>query len=209
VRTFCLALIGLASAAASPQSTSGPFLVRNEIGRIRVEPSLRPDPPSSALGWKFAATSRERSITNGRTFYSRILLDRANRVYLGYELLLEQQEPGAYLATFGRLGVTSLDLAAGSIPTPGQGSMNTQSSTDLTWAMLPLPAIPEPRVTHDGDTISIELFVDAATGEKLIDDLHINLPRATSGIAQQHPLFRERHATSRLPTRSCRSSSRG
>jgi hypothetical protein len=79
-------------------------------------------------------------------------------------LLVEQQQPGVYLATFGKLGVTPLDLAAGSISAPGE------------WTMRPLPAIPDPRLIHDGETISIDLFVEDSTGRKLIDDIRINPP---------------------------------
>src|SRR4051794_10016643 len=104
------------------QSTSGPFFTRNEVGRIGVETFLRTNPPSSPLIRIFTASSRGRSITNGPTFYSRILLDKATHTYTGYELLLERQQPGKYRATFGKLGVTPLDLAAGTLPADPQSS---------------------------------------------------------------------------------------
>ena len=153
----------LAVACARGQSNSGAWWVKNTVARIGVNPTLRMDPPSSSLASRFSETSRGRSITNGPTFFSRILFDKTNRVYFGYELLLEaQQQPGAYLVTFGKLGATALDLAAGSIP-------------DASWTMLALPSIPEPRVVHDGETISIELYV-SPSGEKLIDDIRVNPP---------------------------------
>jgi hypothetical protein len=161
MRTLCLTLLALISASA--QSPSAPWFVKNELGRIGVSPTLRIEPPAAWAG-RFTPQSRGRSITNGPTFYSRIILDEANRVYFGYELLLEQRQPGAYLATFGKLGVSPLDLAAGSISVPGQ------------WTLQPLPAIPDPRLIHDGEIISIDLFVDAAKGQKLIDDIRINPP---------------------------------
>jgi hypothetical protein len=187
LRTLCFGLIAFISANALGQSTAGPFFVKNEVGRVGVETSLRADPPSSPLGRIFAASSRGRSITNGPTFYSRILLDKANHAYLGYELLIEQQQQGKYLATFGKLGVTPLDLAAGSIQTRPQSAVDVQSSINLEWKMLSLPAIPEPRIIHDGDTISIELFVDVATGDKLIEDIRINPPRSGSSFVPPVP----------------------
>ncbi len=161
MRTLCLTLLALMTLQAQP--TSGPWFVKNEIGRIGVEPILRVEPPTAWV-FRFTPQSRGRSVTDGPTFYSRILLDKANRIYFGYELLVEQQQPGTYLATFGQLGVTPLDLAAGSIK-------------DLAWTLGPLPALPDPRLIHDGETISIDLFVDPAKGQKLIDDIHINPPR--------------------------------
>jgi hypothetical protein len=92
------------------------------------------------------------------------MLDTGNRMYFGYELLLEQQQPGTYLATFGKLGLTSLDLSAG---------MRWRA---LSWTIQPIPAIPEPREIRDGETISIDLFIDAATGDKLVDDIRIDPP---------------------------------
>jgi hypothetical protein len=185
--TLCFAQIALISGVTLGQSTSGPFFVKNEVARVGVETSLRADPPSSPLGRMFTASSRGRSIANGPTFYSRILLDKANHAYLGYELLIEQQQPGEYLATFGKLGVTPLDLAAGTFPTPPPSSANSQTPINLAWTMLSLPGIPEPRVIHDGDTISIVLFVEVATGAKLIEDIRINPPQPAPGFVPQVP----------------------
>jgi hypothetical protein len=187
MRTLCFALIGSISALVSGQSTSGPFFVKNEVGRVGVETSLRADPPASPLGRMFTASSRGRSITNGPTFYSRILLDKANHAYLGYELLIEQQGQGSYLVTFGKSGVTPLDLAAGTFPTTPPGLVDSQSSINLAWTMLSLPSIPEPRVVHDGDSMSIVLFVDVATGDKLIEDIRINPPSPASAFVAQVP----------------------
>jgi hypothetical protein len=52
-----------------------------------------------------------------------------------------------------------------------------QSHNSTEWTFQPLPSIPEPRMVHDGETISVDLFVDPATGEKLIDDIRIDPPR--------------------------------
>jgi hypothetical protein len=133
--------------------------------RGSIEIVLRTDPPSSALTQRFIpGTPRVRNIPNGR-FYSRIMLDSGGRMYLGYELLLEQQQSGVYLATFGKLGLTPLDLSAG------------MRWSARAWTNQPIPAIPEPREIHDGETVSIDLFIDAASGEKLIDDIRIDPPR--------------------------------
>ncbi|HTB13005.1 MAG TPA: hypothetical protein VK752_15595 [Bryobacteraceae bacterium] len=167
VRTVYLALIPVLSAQPRPP------IVR-DTGRIDIESTLRADPPTSGLDRKFnVLIPRESSTRNGPTFFSRILLDNINHAYFGYELFIEQQQPGAYWATFGKLGVSPLDLA-------GKGnlkfSLNQDGSTNLDWTLLPLPEIPKPRLIHDGDPLAIELFVDASTGSKLIDDIHIIPP---------------------------------
>ena len=40
------------------------------------------------------------------------------------------------------------------------------------WS-LRTPALPESKIVHDGDVMSIELIADAATGDKLIDDITV------------------------------------
>lgn len=173
---LCFIPIGFGSVLVQGQS-SNPFLAGRERGVVRVESSVRADPPTSSLTRFYAGSSRLRGITNGPTFYTRILLDRTNHAYLGYELLLEQQQTGRYRVTFGRLGVTPLDLAAGDLSTPPHNSPDPQKPTDLAWTSLPLPALPEPRVINEGETFSIVLLVDAATGARLIDDIKIDSSR--------------------------------
>jgi hypothetical protein len=169
MKTPCFALMLCVSATALAQP-GGIFFSGTPGG---VQFSLRTDPPSSGLGRRFAAGIRSHSVLNGKSFYSRYFSDDANHLYLGYELLVQQQ-PGAYLMTFGKLGLTALEIAV-------------QSHNSTEWTMQPMPAIPEPRVVHDGDTISVVLFVDAATGEKLIDDIRIDPPRAAIRPATSLP----------------------
>jgi hypothetical protein len=108
-------------------------------------------------------------------------------VYLGYELLIEPQQPGEYLATFGKLGVTALELEANGAPKVTQGPGDAPGSSNLAWTMLQLPAMPEPRVVHDGDVITIDLFLDGATGERLADEIHINQPRPVPSFLPHAP----------------------
>ena len=187
MKAFLFVLLLSIPGAVSAQSTTGSFFVRNQVGRIGVEASLRAEPVSSALAGRFTALSRGRSITNGPTFYSRILVDKVNHTYLGYELLLEQKKPGAYLATFGRLGITPLDLAASGFSRRPDNSSQRQSSTSLEWNLLPLASTPEPRIIGDGDTIRIDLIVDRATGDKLLDEIRINPPRPVSASVPKAP----------------------
>src|SRR4051794_2312326 len=161
--TVCFMIVGLASLLAQGQPSSPFVTTKKQSEVVNVESSLRADSASSALRTVYVGSSRIRGITNGPTFYTRILIDRRSRTYLGYELLLEPQRTGKYLATFGRLGVTPLDLAAGTLPIPAPDSSEPQSSLHLPWTALPLPTVPEARIVDPTDTLSIVLFLDAAT----------------------------------------------
>lgn len=167
MRTPCFALIALVSAVASGQPSSAPSLSSGASLGASLQPSLRTDPPSSTLARRFSAEG----VSNGSTFFRRVVRDAANRTYFGYELRLEpQRQPGTYLATFSKLGATLLD-------------------SDTAWTIKPLPAIPDPRVVHDGDTITIDLFVDPTTGDKLIDGIRLSFfPRALRATPTARPI---------------------
>lgn len=130
---------------------------------------------------RFSPSLRSQTIANGPAFFSRMFVDQARHVYLGYELLLERKENGTFLATVGKLGVTPMDLAA---------SLSARFPINLEWTLLPLPEIPEPHLFHEGETISIDLFLDPSTGDKLIDDIRINPPLATSPFRPVPPALR-------------------
>jgi hypothetical protein len=139
--------------------------------------ALRTDPPSFGLDQKFSEGWRARvSPDADQEFINRFVVDDAKRVYFGYEILLEEQQPGTYLATFGKLTVSPLELS--SMGPPGSSVQPLGPGERTQWTMQPPPAIPEPRVVHAGDTISVNLFVDSATGQKLIDDIRIESSRA-------------------------------
>ena len=128
-------------------------------------------------------------MTNGQAFVSRVVVDRANHTYLGYEVLVEPKQPGMYLATFGKLGVTPLDLEASeSLRLPAASApANGAASAHPQWTQLELPAIPEPRLFHDTESISIDLFIDPATKAKLIDDIRLHLMTPISRPVPQVP----------------------
>jgi hypothetical protein len=149
---------------------------------VRSHP--RADPPSSGLERRFNPLSSSQ-INRGVSFYARTYLDTANHIYFGYEARVEQLQPGDYLVTFGKLGLTPLDLASRYQPS---------KINPAEWTSQPLPAIPGPQLAHDGDVIHIELFVDAATNAKLFDDVEIGMfaPRALpggAGVIFQNPVM--------------------
>ncbi len=166
-------LSGITLAQSPPPLTNLPPL-SNPQGRIAAQASLRAIPPSSALARSFIASYRPRELNSGRAFYSRILIDRAAHTYFGYELILEpQQQAGAYLLTFGKLGITPLDVAATYAP------RLPQNPPAEPFTMLPIPALPEPQLVREGQAVAIDLLTDPTTGDKLIDDVHIIVMRPT------------------------------
>jgi len=124
-----------------------------------LQPNLRIDPPTGAPPQGLTCDYHGRGIV-GKSYFTRIVMDSVKHEYFGYEVLLEEQQPGTYLATFGKPGVSPLEAAA----TAGAG----QSP----WSVRTL-VLPEPKVVRDGDVISIELMTFATTGDKLIDDITI------------------------------------
>src|SRR5262249_51526997 len=110
----------------------------NPPGHVGVQWNLRATPASSTLARSFIASYRPRELNDGRAFYSRILINRAAHTYLGYELILElQQQTGAYLVTFGKLGITPLDVTATYAP------RLLQNPPDEPFTMLLTPALPQ------------------------------------------------------------------
>jgi hypothetical protein len=172
VRIRCFALIICVSVPALAQTAAVGLFSTNGGPQF----SLRTDPPSSGLERRFSSGGSFGSIPDGPQFISRIVVDNTNRVYFGYELLLEEQQPGTYLATFGKLNASLLEVL--SILPPGSNSLPQRTGNRTEWTMQPPSTIPEPRVVHVGDTINMVLFGDAATGERLIDDIHILAPQS-------------------------------
>jgi hypothetical protein len=143
-------------------TVSGYSIPGRASGIGSLQATLRTDPPSAVLPRGLVSSYRGHA-SSGESFFSRVLLDLVNHLYFGYELILEEQPPGTYLATFGKLGLTPMEAAA------------SAGSKVAEWSMQALPAMPQPKVVHDGEMLSIELMTDAATGEKLIDDIEIQL----------------------------------
>jgi hypothetical protein len=173
-----LALLALATAASA--QTPSTIFFRTGPGGISIVPSLHADPPSSPLIRRFTPFLRSQTVPNLSVFYTRIVVDEALHTYFGYELLLERNKPGTFLATFGKLGVTPMDLAA---------SLSARFPIHTEWTLVAIPAIPEPRLIQDGETLHTDLFLDPVTGHKLIDEILINpsVPFSRSASTQSTP----------------------
>jgi len=153
---FVLMVCGSVEALAQPQ-------------KIDVSFALRTDPPSQFLSPRFEERSGGHVSEGYPHFYRRYVFDNAKRVVFGYELLLTEQGPGTYLASFGPLILSLLELSVD--PHPVVEAPSTIDRTE--WIIQPLPAMPAPQIVHTGDAIGVELSVDDTTGVKLFDDIHV------------------------------------
>lgn len=195
--TLCLPACGLAQgiisfgggsvsgtmSSTSSFSSNGGMTVSGSdrfIGRAaavgNLAATLRYSPSIPALPANLNSSYRGRS-ASGISFFDRVITDTSNHSYFGYEIMLEEQQPGTYLATFGKSGLTPMEAAAA----------NGSSAKD--WSMREI-ALPQPRTVHDGDVISVELDSDPAAGQKLFDDILIQpyTLQPTMGIVRS-PVF--------------------
>jgi hypothetical protein len=131
----------------------------------RVEP-LSPGPWAQS----FWAGSQSRIVVRPSSYFvgHRFIYDAAHHVYLGYDLLIESQpQADTFRASFLELGIGVMDL-----PVIAQFGLPTQNPGE--WKKLPLAKYPAPQLIHVGDVISIELWIAPDTGQKIIDEVHIN-----------------------------------
>lgn len=116
MRALCFALMSVVSASAFGQvGFSGSAFGASGVSVGDAQLSLRAEPPSSGLLRLFGGGFRGRRGPDCCSFFTRYLMDRANHIYFGYELLIDEQQPGAYLVTFGKLGLTPLEMSMDSI----------------------------------------------------------------------------------------------
>lgn len=119
---------------------------------FRYETRLEPATPD--LSNKFSG-----GVVVDKSGIHRYMTDRDGRKYFGYDLLMDPlPEPNTYHVTVRPLSVDAnrLDL-----------------KNPATWSRLPLPGYPAPRTLHGGDTIAVDLLVNAETGQKIADYIHI------------------------------------
>ena len=156
-------LVGFILCVTALAQSPPPPYVRLLPETIGIAPHLRSTSPQ--LRFRFTETASGRDTPKGPSFFRRILFDDTKREYFGYEFLVQPQQTDEFLASFGPLGVTTFELTANMIPGAPRHSFTG-------WSLRALPTLPEPRVVHSGDTLSIELFADGA--DKLTDELTID-----------------------------------
>jgi hypothetical protein len=151
--------------SSSSTGVVGPGSAANVVTLpYRLEAHAEPTSPPILIGQGFNSRGSEDQMMVHRFFRD----DDAHE-YFGYDMLLEPgPSPDTHLATFFELGMGVLDVAL------GRGVIVKPAE----WKKL-LPTLPAPQVVHVGDTISVVLRVDPNTGQKLLDDVHIQQPQTT------------------------------
>jgi uncharacterized protein YecT (DUF1311 family) len=88
--------------------------------------------------------------------------------YFGYEVLAEPvEEAGMYRVMFRALTSSPAELGL---------------ADPSAWHMLPAPILPEPQTVGSSDTIALDLFENPATGQKIVDYIHIKRETCDSRI---------------------------
>ena len=89
----------------------------------------------------------------------RFWADRDTHEYFGYQMVVQpiNVHAGTYRVTFSPLTLTplSMELPAGS------------------WRMLPAPSFPPPQTVTTADTMAFDLFVNPASGQKIVDYIRV------------------------------------
>jgi len=165
----------------TPLIVAGPPAPKFELHASSTGPA-----PDVAFGYANITQNTNQIYSSGhRYFYF-----ASSHTYFGYDVAIEPEpQPDTFRATFYDLSVGPLDFL-GSPRTP----------TDPTqWKKIPLPAVPEPMVIHRGDTVSIEVFVNPDTQEKLVDSLSVQ-PTTRDQRAPMAMRVTQTHAVTRGTT---------
>lgn len=80
----------------------GPLPGGRLVGTGNLQASLRADLQPLRRG-SLTTSYRGHSIS-GTSYFTRTVMDSLKHEYFGYEVILEEQQPGTYRATFGPLG---------------------------------------------------------------------------------------------------------
>ena len=102
----------------------------------------------------------------------RAYLDQANRVYFGYDVVVENTgEAGEYKLTFKPLSPIKYVFVSNDVITD-RGEKTTRSGELKAMA---LQKYPEPQQIRNGDTVEFEVLINPKTGVKIIDSIKVSL----------------------------------
>jgi hypothetical protein len=99
-------------------------------------------------------------VSVGKDRVHRVMTEGGGRKYFGYDLLMEPlPEANIHRVTVRPLSIDATQLHHLKDP--------------AAWSELPLPGYPPSQILHGGDTIALDLFTNPATGQKIVDYIHI------------------------------------
>jgi hypothetical protein len=133
---------------------------------IEVRFVTRMEPPGENAGDRLPG-----GVTSNTGLAQHVIQDREHKRYFGYDLRLEPSEDG----NTALLRIEPLNPAsAGPIPA-GPG-----------WTMLALPKYPVIPGLKVGDTVALDLLVNAATGQKIVDYLTLRHRGSAEELDRAH-----------------------
>jgi len=140
---------GLSAFAQTPNTGNG-------IAKIVIQNRILPAPPPGA-----AKTIQDSVRVGPSRVFNRYFTDSTQKKYFGYDLRIDQAGTDALQITIQPLSETSssLDLGEG-------------------WTLVRLPSYPPPQIVNDGDIVVLDLMVNPATGQKIVDNLFIRCEAA-------------------------------
>jgi hypothetical protein len=173
VSAFVLFLIAASSVVLSGPVRRGvppngaPYGDMGGFGRwIRISTFCE---PSCALGPKEFDSTYNGSTTNGCRRY---FVDTKNGTYFGYELDVEPvPESGKFIISVKPLRLTSSEVSA---------EVSSQKHRSLALVPISLVHYPEPQTVSEGDLYLMDLLVNRATGQKIVDE--IGVARTQAGL---------------------------
>ncbi len=129
----------------------------NNSAAFSYETRLEPATPD--LSGKFGG-----GVVVDKSGIHRYMADSDGRKYFGYDLLMDPlPEANNYCVTVRPLSVDANHL---------------KLKNPASWSRLQLPGYPASQMLHGGDTIAIDLLVNAGTGQNIVDYIHISGPEA-------------------------------
>lgn len=132
---------GISAFAQTPNAGNGFVKV---VIQNRIEPPL----PAGAV-----KTIRSGVMVGQPRIFHRYFTDSTQRKYFGYDLRLDQSGVDAVQITIQPLSETPSTLELG----PG-------------WSLVRLPSYPGPQIVKNGDIVILDLLVNPATGQKIVDN---------------------------------------
>lgn len=152
VSKFLLAIVLTASVAQGQQMRSATWSTDRFILRYRtmLEPP-RPGSPELNIGGGGA---------DDATTNHRILTDPRQKKYFGYDLQVDPLPDGRFSVTFKPLSI--------------QPDKLHWPNFDNSWSQIPLPAYPASVQVRDGETIALDLLVNASSGQKIVEYVTVN-----------------------------------
>lgn len=178
-----LAIILAFAASASAQTVWTSTWSSGMPGTAGVGFNFHSDPPLPLV--QFSSSSSGKTVYGSNGGYAvthRYFRSDADHTYLGYDLVLEDgPQPDTYKASFLELGIGPTEFIG--LP---------YKSTDIaSWKKLASPPLPQSRVLKNGDSVDVTVWIDPASGQKLIDTVQVRQnPRlGQSQVFSNNPLL--------------------